>query len=105
MFMFATAFWPFCVHAGVVDTEFFERKIRPVLTENCYECHSATSPKVKGGLRVDSRAALLKGGETGPAIVAGKPEQSLLYAAIAHRDKDLTMPPKKPKLPDTVVSD
>ena len=82
------------------EVEFFEKKIRPVLAEHCYECHSATSKKLKGGLRVDSRAGLLQGGDTGPAIEPGKPEASLLIAAISHRDQDLAMPPKKPKLPD-----
>ncbi len=87
------------------DGEFFEKNIRPVLAEHCYECHSATSKKLKGGLRADSRATLLQGGDTGPAIVSGKPEASRLIAAMAHRDKDLTMPPKKSKLPDMVVAD
>src|SRR6185503_12008277 len=87
------------------EVEFFEKKIRPVLAEHCYECHSATSKKLKGGLRADSLATLLKGGETGPALVPGKPEASLLVAAISHRNEDLAMPPKKPKLPDAVVAD
>jgi cytochrome c553 len=85
--------------------EFFEQRIRPVLVESCYECHSATSKKVKGGLRVDGRAALLKGGETGPAMVSGKADDSLLVAAISHKDKELAMPPKKPALPESVVAD
>ncbi len=94
-----------CALAAPPDVEFFEKKIRPVLTEHCYECHSATSKKLKGGLRADHRAGLLKGGETGPAITPGNPEKSLLIAAMAHRDKDLAMPPKKPKLSDAVVAD
>ena len=85
--------------------EFFETKIRPVLAEHCYECHSGSAKKVKGGLRVDGREELLKGGETGPAIVLGRPESSLLVAAIAHRDQELAMPPKKSRLPAAVVSD
>lgn len=89
----------------IPDGEFFEQKIRPILAEHCYECHSATSKKLKGGLRADSRATLLQGGDTGPAIEPGKPETSLLIAAMAHRDKDLAMPPRKPKLPDVVVAD
>ena len=91
--------------ATTSDVEFFEAKIRPILAEHCYECHSATSKKLKGGLRMDNLASLVKGGETGPAIVAGKPEASLLVAAMSHRDKDLAMPPKKPKLADAVVAD
>ncbi len=101
----ATAMLSSFVAAATPDGEFFEKKIRPVLAENCYECHSATSKKIKGGLRLDSRAALLKGGETGPAFVSGKPESSLLIAAISHRNEDVAMPPKKPKLPAAVVAD
>lgn len=86
-------------------SEFFEKRIRPVLAEHCYECHSATSKKLKGGLRVDSRAALLQGGDTGPALVPGKPEASLLLTAVSHRDENLVMPPRKPKLPDAIIAD
>ena len=75
--------------------EFFEKKIRPVLVEHCYECHSATTTKKLGaGLRLDSRAALLKGGESGPALVPGKPEESLLIRAVRYADKEFQMPPK-----------
>ena len=84
-------------HAAALspEMEFFESRIRPVLAEHCYACHSAASQKLKGSLRVDGRAALLRGGETGPAIIPGHPEKSLLVAAIAHRDPNLTMPPKQ----------
>lgn len=85
--------------------EFFEKRIRPVIVEQCYECHSSSAKKVKGGLRVDSREALLAGGDSGPAIVPGAPEKSLLLKAVRHEDKDLTMPPKKPKLPEAVLAD
>ena len=74
---------------------FFERKVRPILVESCYECHSVESGKSKGDLLVDSRDALLKGGELGPAIEPGKPEDSLLYLATTYTDDDLEMPPKK----------
>src|SRR3954453_16027239 len=77
------------------DSEFFEKKIRPVLVEQCYKCHSASSKKLKGGLLLDSREGMLKGGETGAAVVAGKPNQSLLIKAIHWTDKDLQMPPKE----------
>lgn len=78
------------------QVEFFEAKIRPVLVESCYECHSSSSEKLKGGLRLDTRADLLKGGATGPAIVPGHPEQSLLLQAVRGTAKDLDqMPPKK----------
>src|SRR5437870_9700476 len=61
--------------------EFFEKKIRPVLTEKCYKCHSAGAEKIKGGLRLDSRAEWMKGGESGPVIVPGNPEKSRLIHA------------------------
>ncbi len=83
--------------------DFFETKIRPVLVENCYSCHSAQAGKKKGGLALDTRAGVLKGGDTGPAIVAGQPDKSLLLAAVV-QDGDLKMPPKK-KLSDAVIAD
>ncbi len=86
--------------------EFFEKKIRPVLVESCYSCHSAQAEKnkkLKGSLYLDSRDALLKGGDTGPAIVPGKPTESLLLKSM-HYDGDLRMPPKG-KLPDAVLKD
>jgi cytochrome c553 len=71
--------------------DFFEKSVRPVLAENCFACHS--DRKQKAGLRLDSRQAMLAGGETGPAIVPGHPEQSLLLKAIHYKD-ELKMPPK-----------
>src|SRR5947208_861132 len=71
--------------------EFFETKVRPVLTENCYSCHG--EKKQSGGLRLDSKDALLKGGDTGPALVPGKARESLLVRAIRH-EGELKMPPK-----------
>src|SRR5437868_1327607 len=59
--------------------EFFEKKIRPVLTEHCFSCHSTAAKKQKGGLLLDTRAAMLKGGDSGPAIVLKKAGTSLLY--------------------------
>ncbi len=87
------------------DFTFFEKKIRPVLVEHCYECHSAQSKKVKGGLLLDTRDGLLKGGDTGPALVPGKPEESLLVRAVRYTDKDLQMPPKDKKLSDAAIAD
>jgi mono/diheme cytochrome c family protein len=72
--------------------EFFEAKVRPVLADNCMECHGAE--KHKGGLRLDVRAAMLKGGDTGPAVVPGKPEESPLIEAIRY-EREVQMPPKK----------
>src|SRR5437868_14592401 len=76
--------------AGV---EFFEKRVRPLLVRHCYECHSSEAKKVKGGLLLDSRAAVLKGGRSGPVLVPGKPDQSLLIKAVRYHDEDLRMPP------------
>jgi hypothetical protein len=76
------------------ETEFFEKKVRPVLAERCYECHSASARKVKGNLLLDSRDGVLKGGDSGPALVAGHPEKSLIIKAVRYNDEDLQMPPK-----------
>jgi hypothetical protein len=81
---------------------FFEQRIRPVLVKECYECHSAGAKKLRGGLRLDTRAGVLDGGDSGPAVVPGKPEESLILEALRH--EGLAMPPKS-KLPDTVVAD
>ena len=64
------------------QVEFFEKKIRPVLVEHCYECHSAQSEKLKGKLLLDNKEASLKGGESGPAIVPGNPDASLVVQAL-----------------------
>src|SRR5579862_1715665 len=85
------------------DNEFFEKKIRPLLSERCFSCHSATAEKLKGGLLLDSRDGLLKGGDTGPAIAAGNPEKSLLMKAVRWVDDDLKMPPKKRLAEDQVA--
>src|SRR5687767_10597891 len=85
--------------------EFFEKRIRPVLAEHCYECHSATSKKVKGELLLDTRESVLKGGENGPAIVPGDPEKSLLIKAVRYADADLQMPPKDKKLTSSQIAD
>ncbi|MCB1202689.1 MAG: PSD1 domain-containing protein [Verrucomicrobiae bacterium] len=87
------------------DIAHFETKIRPVLVESCYECHSVESGKAKGGLRLDDREAILRGGDSGPALLPGKPEESLLLAAIRHSDPDLEMPPRKERLPEKTLRD
>src|SRR5579862_2164684 len=76
-------------------TEFFERKIRPVLAERCLACHSAGAKKQKGGLALDTREGLLKGGDSGPALVSGDVEKSLLLKAIRYADPELRMPPPR----------
>ncbi|MBI5761080.1 MAG: PSD1 domain-containing protein [Planctomycetales bacterium] len=84
--------------------EFFEKRIRPVLVRHCYECHSAAAKKPKGGLRLDSRAAVRTGGDSGPAVVPGKPDESLLIDALRH-DALVMPPPPGKKLPDAVIAD
>ncbi|MCB1226634.1 MAG: DUF1553 domain-containing protein [Verrucomicrobiales bacterium] len=74
--------------------EHFEREVRPLLIDNCYECHSAEK-KIKGGLRLDHRAGWETGGDSGPAIVPGDAETSLIARAISYTDRDLKMPPKR----------
>lgn len=83
---------------------FFEKKIRPILTEHCHKCHAVSSKKVKADLYLDTRKGLLKGGDSGPAIVPGDPEKSLLIEVIRYKDTDMEMPPKS-KLPDAVIAD
>ncbi len=73
----------------VGDADFFETNVRPVLADSCYSCHTQTK---LGGLRVDSRQALLEGGKRGPAIVPGKPDESLLIKAVRQASEDLKMP-------------
>ena len=86
----------------VNQVEFFEKRIRPALVRHCYECHSAASQEIKGGLRLDSRDAIRQGGESGPAVVPGDLESSLLLEAIRH--ESLEMPPDQ-KLPGDVIDD
>ena len=85
--------------------EFFEKKIRPLLADNCYKCHSHQSEKIKGGLLLDTREGLLKGGDSGPAVIPGKPDDSLLIKAVRYTDKELQMPPKDRKLPAEQIAD
>jgi mono/diheme cytochrome c family protein len=87
------------------QTEFFEQKIRPVFAEHCYACHSEKAEKVKGGLRLDTREALLKGGSSGPIIVPGDVKESPLIKAIRYADPDLQMPPKGKKLSAEQIAD
>jgi hypothetical protein len=86
------------------EETFFEAKIRPVLASQCGKCHGSTAEKLRGGLHVDSREGLRRGGDSGAAVVPGKPDESLLIRAIRYRDQELRMPPKA-RLPETVVAD
>ena len=89
------------------ELAFFESKIRPVLVESCYKCHSTSSTKLRGGLLLDTREGIRRGGDTGPAIVPGDLEKSLLIEAIRYTNDDTAMPPEKSggKLPDAVIAD
>jgi hypothetical protein len=99
-----------CAVASAVSAEeptaaqvrFFETSIRPVLVERCLKCHG--TEKQWGSLRLDSREAMLKGGDTGPSVVPGQPDESLLIRAIRHLDDELKMPPKEP-LSDRQIAD
>ncbi len=82
--------------------EFFETKIRPVLVAHCYECHSSGSKEPKGGLLLDTREGIRRGGESGSAVVPGELDDSLILSALRH--ESLEMPPEK-KLPDSVIAD
>src|SRR5262249_8891786 len=83
---------------------FFEKKIRPALVSNCYQCHSEESKKEKGNLLLDTRDGIRKGGDTGPAVIPGDVRRSLLLKAIKQTDATLKMPPKS-KLSDEAVAD
>ena len=90
----------FCVSAFAQSAgdgmAYFEKNIRPLLVTNCYGCHSSKLPKPMGGLLLDSKAGMLRGGKSGaPAVIPGKPEESLILAAVRGVNKDLKMPPGK----------
>ena len=95
-----------CFRAGFADDaekiEFFESRIRPVLVEHCYSCHSADARDVKGGLLLDSRQGVMLGGDSGPALVPGDSTTSLILDAMRH--ESLEMPPDR-KLPDNIIDD
>ena len=86
--------------------EFFEKNVRPILSDRCYECHSASKNSSKGGLILDSRDGALKGGDEGPSVVPGNLEKSLLIKAVRYTDPEFAMPPKKTggKLPDDKIA-
>ncbi|MFP6737617.1 MAG: c-type cytochrome domain-containing protein, partial [Planctomycetota bacterium] len=85
------------------ESAFFEKSVRPLLAKHCYKCHSKKATKVKGGLYLDSQAGWMDGGDSGPAIVAGSPEKSLLIKAVKYEDEDSEMPPKE-KLSDSEIA-
>src|SRR5947208_8006343 len=77
---------------GAEEQQFFEKQVRPLLVKHCYQCHSSEAKVLKGGLHLDSRGGWMKGGDSGPAIVPGAPDKSLLIEAI--RYQSLEMPPR-----------
>jgi hypothetical protein len=85
------------------SSEFFETRVRPTLVEHCYACHSGQAKRLKGGLLVDSPGGLRKGGDTGPAVVPGKPDESRLIQAVRYDDELTRMPPKG-KLPAETIA-
>src|SRR5215216_3283979 len=94
----------FAVAEEPQDQRFYREKIAPVLEAQCFRCHSAKADALKGGLRLDSRASMLEGGDSGPAVVPGNIGESLLIQALRH-DGGLQMPPKKSKLPEQTITD
>ncbi|MSU48846.1 MAG: DUF1549 domain-containing protein [Opitutus sp.] len=88
------------------EVAFFEKHIRPVLVDKCYQCHAADAEKIKGGLTLDTRDGIRTGGDGGPAVVPGDPAKSLLLEAIRYANEDLQMPPEKEggKLPAGVIA-
>ena len=91
------------VASAADEVEFFEKRVRPVLAKNCHQCHSTDAKKLKAGLYLDTRSGLLTGGESGPAIVPGKPEASRLVRAVEYHDIHLQMPPRKKLEPQQIV--
>ncbi|MEO6808086.1 MAG: PSD1 and planctomycete cytochrome C domain-containing protein [Isosphaeraceae bacterium] len=85
------------------DVEFFEAKVRPILVERCYSCHSANAKKVRGHLLLDSKAGWEHGGDSGPVIIPGDPDKSLIVQAVRYDDDVLKMPPKR-KLPEAEIA-
>lgn len=80
------------------DTQFFETKIRPLLIQHCHQCHS-NDKKAEGGLRLDTKSGWQLGGESGPAIVAGAVDKSILIQRVQSDDSDSIMPPKNSGMP------
>src|SRR4030095_3197414 len=95
----------FAVEPSSEQLEFFEKIIRPLLSEHCYECHSAKAKELQGGLLLDSKAGWEKGGDSGAVIIPGDPGKSRLIRAVKQLDKDLHTPPERHKLTDRQITD
>ncbi len=103
--LLALTLWPIVGEASDPEKiEFFEKRIRPILAQECYECHSQRH-KVKAGLELDSRPGWQGGGDSGPSILPGDPSNSLLLATITHEHEDMQMPKAGAKLEDSVIAD
>ena len=97
-------------HDSVLNVDqlaFFEKKIRPVLVDHCYRCHSENADDIGGSLVLDTREGIRRGGSSGPGVIPGSLEKSLIVEAIRYQNKDLQMPPDKKggKLSDAVIAD
>src|SRR5437868_13407816 len=89
--------------AQATDTEFFEKEIRPVLADKCYGCHSSKLKSPMGGLVLDTKGGLKRGGNGGPVLIPGDPVSSRLLQALTYKQTELRMPPTR-KLPDQQIS-
>lgn len=94
----------FAQESAAEKTFFFESKIRPLLVEHCYECHSQQSNSIKGGLSLDTRQAVAAGGDSGKVVVPFKPDESLLIKSVRYNNPDVQMPPKG-RLTDAQIAD
>ena len=106
-FLIAVSFLGVPAALGQDRIDFFEKKIRPVLAERCYQCHSAEAARagtLMGKLQLDTREGVQQGGSRGPAVVPGQPDQSMLIEALEYTNHNLQMPPGG-KLPDSVIAD
>ncbi|HEY2251680.1 MAG TPA: c-type cytochrome domain-containing protein, partial [Planctomycetaceae bacterium] len=92
------------LRADDAGIEFFEKRIRPLLVTHCYECHSADAKKIGGGLLLDSREDVQKGGDSGAIVKPGDVDASLLIMAVRHTDDSVKMPPKG-KLSAAAIAD
>ena len=98
-------FSPFALYGSeYLEAGFFEKKIRPILIESCYECHSAKSKSLKAGLLLDRKAGWERGGKNGAVIIPGEPNKSILMNALRYNNHDLQMPPSG-KLNRTIIAD